>query len=100
MFIATHIHNLESQFLEEIAAALCLLFTSDILLVEVTLKENLLQILLHINLSFGIYKVSFINSLLQVDIYDISRGENVTDVDILDKGLQGLGFLFGLRLAH
>ena len=43
MFIATHIHNLESQFLEEIAAALCLLFTSDILLVEVTLKENLLH---------------------------------------------------------
>jgi hypothetical protein len=86
--------------LEKVSGSLCLLFTSNILLVEVAVVEELLQALLDINLSLSIDKVGLIDSLLQVKIDNITSGENVAHIDILDKGLHCLGSLFDLFLGH
>jgi len=92
--------SLESQLLEKVTAALGLLLASHLLLVEVPVVEELLQALLDINLSLGIHKISLIDSLLQVDIDNITSRENVTDIDILDKRLHCLGSLLDLFLGH
>jgi hypothetical protein len=92
--------SLESKLLEKVSASLSLLFTGNILLVEVPVMEELLQALLDINLSLSIDKIGLINSLLQVEIDNITSGENVTNIDILDKGLHCLGSLFDFFLGH
>jgi hypothetical protein len=91
---------LESKLLEKVSASLGLLLTGNILLVEVPVVEELLQALLDINLTLSIDKVGFINSLLQVKIDNVTSGEDVTNIDILHKGLHCLGTLFDLFLGH
>ena len=86
--------------MEKVSASLGLLLTGNILLVEVPVVEELLQALLDINLSLSIDKVGFVNSLLQVKIDNVTSGEDVTNIDILDKGLHCLGTLFDLFLGH
>ena len=77
-----------------------LLFAGDFLLVEVSVVEELLQPLLHFNLSFGVYKIGFIDGLLQIHIDDITSGEDMTHIDVLDKWLHCLGSLFDLGFGH
>jgi hypothetical protein len=86
--------------LEKVVASLCLLLTGDILLVHVPFVEEFLQILLDINLALCVYQIGFIDCLLKIKINNITGGENVTDIDILDERLHGLGSLFNLLLAH
>jgi hypothetical protein len=86
--------------LEKVSASLGLLLTGNILLVEVPVVEELLQALLDINLSLSIDKISFIDSLLQIKIDYVTGGEDVTNIDVLDKGLHCLGTLFDLFLGH
>lgn len=92
--------SLEPQLLEEVVAASSLLLAGDGLLVEVLVLKDLLQSLLNIDLSLGAGEVSLINGLLEVHVDDVSGGEDVTDIDVLNKGLHGSGSLFNLLLGH
>mmetsp|Transcript_5878 Transcript_5878/g.15937 ORF Transcript_5878/g.15937 Transcript_5878/m.15937 type:complete len:245 (-) Transcript_5878:26-760(-) len=92
--------RLESQFLEEVGAALCLLFAGDILLVQVSVCEKLLEVLLDIDLALSIHQIGLIDCLLQVKIDDVSCWEDVSDVDVLDEWLHGLSSLLDLGLVH
>jgi hypothetical protein len=91
---------LESKLLEEITTALCLLFTGNLLLVHVTIQENLLQLLLDIHLSLCVYQICLINRLFQVQINNVTCWEDVTNIDVLDKGLHGFRSLLDLLLGH
>jgi hypothetical protein len=86
--------------LEEIIASLCLLLAGDFLLVEVSVQKDLLQILLDIDSSFGINQVGLVNSLLKVNIDNVTSGEDVTNIDVFDERLHALGSLFNLALRH
>ena len=92
--------NLEPQLLEEVVAAGSLLLTGDGLLVEVLVLKDLLQSLLNIDLSLSTSEVGLIDSLLKVHVDDVSGGEDVTDIDVLNKGLHGSGSLLNLLLGH
>jgi hypothetical protein len=92
--------NLEPQLLEEVVAAGSLLLTGDGLLVEVLVLKDLLQSLLNIDLSLSTGEVGLIDSLLKVHVDDVSGGEDVTDIDVLNKGLHGSGSLLNLLLGH
>ena len=92
--------NLEPQLLEEVVAAGSLLLAGDGLLVEVLVLKDLLQSLLNIDLSLGTGEVSLVNDLLEVHVDDVSGGEDVTDIDVLNKGLHGSGSLLNLLLGH
>ena len=98
-FISLSLGCLEPELLEEVARPSSLLLAGDLLLVQVTVFENLLQVLLDLNLLVTDH-VSFINSLLQVHINLVPGGEDVTDIDILDKRLHGAGPLLNLLLGH
>lgn len=98
--IHKRLHNLEPQLLEEVVAAGSLLLAGDGLLVEVLVLKDLLQSLLNIDLSFGASEVSLINGLLEVHVDDVSGGEDVTDIDVLNKGLHGSGSLLNHILGH
>ena len=90
---------LESEPLEEIVRSSSLLLASNLLLVQVTILENLLQVLLNLNLLVT-NKISLIDSLLQIHIDLVTGGEDVTDIDVLDEGLHGPGALLDLLLGH
>jgi len=92
--------SLESQFLEEVRASLCLLFTGDFLLIHVTVIENLLQSLLDLNLLFGVYQFGFIDGLFQININDVTSGEHVTNIDVFDEWFHRLGSFLYLFLGH
>ena len=91
---------LESQLLEEISATLCLLLACDVLLVDVSLVEDLLEVLLDFDLLLWLDQVAFIDSLLQIDIDNITCGEYMAHIDVLDEWLHGLGSLLNLLFAH
>ncbi len=93
------ITSLESELLEEVVGSSSLLLAGGRLLVEVLVLEDLLQGLLNINLLVT-NKVSLINSLLQVHIDLVTSGEDVTDIDVLNKGLHGAAPLLNLLLGH
>lgn len=90
--------NLEPKLLEEVTASSSLLLTGNILLVQIPVLENLLQCLLNLNLL--LYQVSLIHGLLQVHIDLVTGGEDVPDVDVLDKRLHGTRTLLDLLLGH
>lgn len=99
MFILI-IDYLESEFLEEVVASGGLLLACDSLLVQIPILENLLQTLFNIHLPVSIGKFGLIDNFLQIHINNITCGEDVTDVDVLDKWLHHLGSLFDLFLRH
>jgi hypothetical protein len=92
--------KLESQLLEEISTTLCLLLTGYFLLIQITIKEDLLQSLLHIHLLLRIHQLGLVHRLFQVQINNIACGKDVTDVDILDKGAHLFAALGDLLLRH
>jgi len=92
-------NHLESELLEEVRRSSGLLLAGDLLLVQVSVLEDLLQILLHLNL-FVSNKISLIDSLLQVHVDLVPRGEDVTHVNVLYEGLHGLGAFLDLLLRH
>ena len=92
--------SLEPQLLEEVVAARGLLLAGDGLLVQVLVLKDLLQSLLDVDLSLGAGEVSLIDGLLEVHVDDVSGGEDVTDIDVLNKGLHRSGSLLDLLLGH
>ena len=92
--------SLEPQLLEEVVAARGLLLAGDGLLVQVLVLKDLLQSLLDVDLSLGAGEVSLIDGLLEVHVDDVSGGEDVTDIDVLNKGLHRSGSLLNLLLGH
>ena len=62
--------------------------------------ENLLQSLLNLNLSFDINKISLVDSILQIKINNVTSGEYMANIHVLNEGLHSLGSLFYLLLGH
>ena len=91
--------SLEPKLLEEVSRSGGLLLAGDLLLVNVTFLENLLQVLLHLHLLLA-HELRLVDRLLKVHIHHVTRGEDVTNVDVLDERLHGLTPLLDLLLGH
>ncbi len=79
---------------------MCLLLARDFLLVEVSVQQNLLQILLNIHSAIGINQIGLVDGLLKVHVDDVTGREDVTNIDIFNERLHALRSLFDLALRH
>lgn len=92
--------SLEAKFLEKVRWSSSLLLTGNSLLVKVPVLKDLLQSLLNINLFRLINQVSLIYTLFQIHINSVSGGEDVTNIDVFNKGLHGSRSLLNLLFGH
>lgn len=86
--------------MEEIIGSLCLLLARNFLLVEVSVQQNLLQILLHVHSAFGIDQIGLVDGLLEIHVDDVTGGEDMTNIDIFNERFHALRSLFDLGLRH
>jgi hypothetical protein len=91
--------DLEPELLEEVTASSSLLLTSNIFLIQIPVLENLLQCLLNLHLLVA-KQISLIHSFLQVHINLVTSGEDMPDIDVLNKRLHGAAPLLHLLLGH
>jgi hypothetical protein len=91
--------SLEPKLLEEVTRSGSLLLAGDLLLVQVTFLENLLQVLLDLHLLLA-HEIGLVDRLLQVHIHLVAGGEDVAYVDVLNERLHGFAPLLDLLLGH